>query len=590
MAFLRKVQFRSIQVAITFWAGVCLFLPVAAIITYAATALHNTAVDAAEAQVIAVARSEAGNIETEVEAALDTARTLAYALSAVQSEQVRMTRVDVNAMLKQILAHNPQFVGVYTLWEPNAFGVDAQFIGTEGHDETGRFVPYWSKSATGALQVEPAQDYEIVGPGDYYQLPKKTRRECIIDPHIYSVQGKDVLVTSIVVPITIEGTFYGVAGVDLALDFIQDLADEANIQDRTGKLVVISNNGTLMGVTGQPELVGQSAQVLHEDLENLVAIVQKGEESVRSVGDEMEVFAPIEFGHTGTPWSLNLLVPREDISAAAGTLKWRLTGIGVLLTVAALVLLWLAAERVAKPIKKITAAARSVAQGNLTVTTGVQARDEMGVLGSAFDQMVFQLRDMLRSEQEQREYLQAMVQEYVEYAAAVGQGDLTLRLGVDGYGPGAEDDPMIVLGHNLNETTANLQRMISQIREAANNLSSAAAEILATTSQQSSGASQQSAAIAQTTTTVDELKTIAEQSVSRAQEVASASQRTVDVSRAGRQAVLDTIESMTQIKSRVEGIAENILTLSEQTQQIGEIIATVNDIAAQSNMLALNAS
>jgi methyl-accepting chemotaxis protein len=47
---------------------------------------------------------------------------------------------------------------------------------------------------------------------------------------------------------------------------------------------------------------------------------------------------------------------------------------------------------------------------------------------------------------------------------------------------------------------------------------------------------------------------------------------------------------MAAIKHRVEGIAENILALSEQTQQIGQIIATVDDIASQSNMLALNAS
>jgi glycine dehydrogenase subunit 1 len=55
-------------------------------------------------------------------------------------------------------------------------------------------------------------------------------------------------------------------------------------------------------------------------------------------------------------------------------------------------------------------------------------------------------------------------------------------------------------------------------------------------------------------------------------EVANASQRTVEVSRSGQRAVQDTIESMGQIKERVEGIAENILALSEQTQQIGEII------------------
>jgi methyl-accepting chemotaxis protein len=146
------------------------------------------------------------------------------------------------------------------------------------------------------------------------------------------------------------------------------------------------------------------------------------------------------------------------------------------------------------------------------------------------------------------------------------------------------------LGYKLNETVASLQRMIGRMHDAADNLNAASTEILSATSLQASGAGNQSAAIAQTTTTVDELKTIVEQSVLRAQEVASASQRTSEVSRAGWQAVEKTIDSIAQTRTRVEGIAENILALSEQTQQIGEIIDTVNDISAQSNILALNAS
>jgi methyl-accepting chemotaxis protein len=149
------------------------------------------------------------------------------------------------------------------------------------------------------------------------------------------------------------------------------------------------------------------------------------------------------------------------------------------------------------------------------------------------------------------------------------------------------------LQHLMNseqEQREQLQHILAQVREAANNLDSAVTEILAATTQQATGANEQSAAISQTTTTVDEVKVISEQAVQRAQEVVDASQRTVRVSRSGEEAVQETVGSMAQIKARVEGIAENILALSAQTQQIGEIIATVNDIAAQSNMLALNAS
>jgi len=208
---------------------------------------------------------------------------------------------------------------------------------------------------------------------------------------------------------------------------------------------------------------------------------------------------------------------------------------------------------------------------------------------SELEQYQHTLEQRMAAEQEQRQHVQNMVEMYVNHMAEVAQGRLDVQIPVNGNGRG-NNDPLIVLGRNLNDTVTSLQQMTLQVRDVANNLNSASSEILAATAQQALGTSEQSAAINQTTATVDEVKVIAEQSVARVQQVANTSQRTVEVSRAGKQAVQDTIRSMAKIKTRVEGIAENILALSEQTQQIGEIITTVNDIAAQSNMLALNAS
>lgn len=193
------------------------------------------------------------------------------------------------------------------------------------------------------------------------------------------------------------------------------------------------------------------------------------------------------------------------------------------------------------------------------------------------------------AEQQLRERLQSVVHEYARYTVEVGQGNLAARLPLDGEGQ-EEQDPLILLGHNLNTMAANLQRMILKMRDAASALGSASAEILAATTQQASGATEQSAAISQTNTTVEEVRTIAEQMVLRAQEVAEAAQRTVDVYRRGQRSVQETVENIAGIKVQVEGISENIVELSRQTQQIGGIIATVNELASQSNVLALNAS
>jgi methyl-accepting chemotaxis protein len=187
-----------------------------------------------------------------------------------------------------------------------------------------------------------------------------------------------------------------------------------------------------------------------------------------------------------------------------------------------------------------------------------------------------------------REYLQATVRDYVEFMIGVSRGNLAARLDLDQQ-DGA-DRPLTVLGHQLNETVAGLQNMIVEIRQAAISLGNATAEILAAAAQQAAGAAQQSSAIAQTSTTTDEVKAISQQSIQRAQEVIDASRRTVEVSQSGQRSANETVNSMALIKSQVESIAESILSLLGQTEQIGVIIASVSDISAQSNMLALNAA
>jgi methyl-accepting chemotaxis protein len=190
-----------------------------------------------------------------------------------------------------------------------------------------------------------------------------------------------------------------------------------------------------------------------------------------------------------------------------------------------------------------------------------------------------------RSITQSKEAVETAVNDYNRFIERVAAGDLSARLSING----AEDE-LSTLGQNLNGMVESMTRITNQIRDASANISIGAAEILAATSQQASSATENSAAIAQTSVTIDEVRAIAEQAFEKAQQVAEQAQHTRAVSQVGQEAVSKTIGSMDQIKELVAGIAENILVLSEQTQQIGEITATVNDIASQSNLLALNAS
>jgi methyl-accepting chemotaxis protein len=134
-------------------------------------------------------------------------------------------------------------------------------------------------------------------------------------------------------------------------------------------------------------------------------------------------------------------------------------------------------------------------------------------------------------------------------------------------------------------------RAVTQpVREVLGRLTSTGAELLASTSQHAAGAQEQAAAVAQTVTTVDEVAQTAEHAAQRARGVGEAVQRNLEIGKAGRRAIEDSIAAKRRVQEQVESTAENILSLAEQAQAIGDIIATVNDLAEQTNLLSLNAA
>jgi PAS domain S-box-containing protein len=135
-----------------------------------------------------------------------------------------------------------------------------------------------------------------------------------------------------------------------------------------------------------------------------------------------------------------------------------------------------------------------------------------------------------------------------------------------------------------------LTRVLEEVQEAVNVLSSSASEILLSTTEAASGISETATAVSETTTTVEEVRQAAQVTSQKAGQVSENAQMAVKTAQNGKNAVKELIEGMNHIRERVESIAESIVRLSEQGQSISEIITTVNDIADQSNLLAVNAA
>ncbi|GJQ20290.1 MAG: hypothetical protein HBSIN02_06450 [Bacteroidia bacterium] len=170
-------------------------------------------------------------------------------------------------------------------------------------------------------------------------------------------------------------------------------------------------------------------------------------------------------------------------------------------------------------------------------------------------------------------------------AGQIASGDLTVVVSSDG-----RNDEVGLLTATFGRMVENLRSSTREILEGVNVLGSAASEILAGTTQVAAGATETATAVSETTTTVEEVKQTAQVSSQKAKYVSESSQRAAQTSQAGRKAVEQSIEGMNQVRQQMESVAETVVRLSEQSQAIGEIIATVNDLAEQSNLLAVNAA
>lgn len=151
-------------------------------------------------------------------------------------------------------------------------------------------------------------------------------------------------------------------------------------------------------------------------------------------------------------------------------------------------------------------------------------------------------------------------------------------------------DEISELIETFNSMLAEIQERDSALRKAVEVLASSASEILTTSSQVASGALQTATAVNETTTTVEEVKQTAQLSSQKATYVSERAQISAQVSQTGQKAVNETIGGMYRIREQMESIAESIVRLSEQGQAIGEIVASVNDLADQSSLLAVNAA
>lgn len=332
--------------------------------------------------------------------AMEQAKTIASVFrTAVTSGTINLTRDEANTLLRVHVETTPGILGAYVAFEPGAFDKnDATFANTKGHDSTGRFVPYWTRDVAGKGILEALVDYEKEGVGNYYLIPKKTNRPAVLDPFLYTIQGKEVLLTSLVVPITgLDGRFLGIAGVDIKLEDFQQAVGAIKLY-QTGYLSLYSQGGVVVA-TRDGSTLGKNIRdtKVSRSLVNAVLSAEPSFELIENNqdGDWMTYGVNLDIADTGAKWRVVAHLPSVELHQASNSIVFKLSlaafgSIGAMLFVVVVI-----ARTISAPVQNAVTVAERIAEGDLSVTLTSSSNDEVGHLLEAMNAMVEKLKGVL---------------------------------------------------------------------------------------------------------------------------------------------------------------------------------------------------
>ena len=176
------------------------------------------------------------------------------------------------------------------------------------------------------------------------------------------------------------------------------------------------------------------------------------------------------------------------------------------------------------------------------------------------------------------------IKESSDILAVMATGDLTQRV------EGKYEGDLKLIKDSVNQVAESLNSALSEVGEAISATASAANQISSSSEEMAAGAQEQSAQTTEVASSIEEMTRTILDNTKNASYAAEAAKEAGDMAKHGGNVVTQTIEGMERISQVVEKSAETIFTLGKNSDKIGEIIQVIDDIADQTNLLALNAA
>ena len=346
-----------------------------------------------QADMLATAEAEALTLQqsTLILTSLSNAETVIKALtsSLLELRASHSSRTAMSHTVKGATAFSEDYFGTWALWDENCYDtndnrfIDHPFLG----NRLGRASAYWARLEDGTLAYNIANDYYDK---PYYTAPKKAKKLTIIPPYLDTNTPVPTMMTSIALPIMDGDTILGVAGIDIALAFIQRAVTAVRPYGAGYALLITDTGSIVSGPT-----IDINSEVLPSVTPDVLQQIQTGESFMRTERSILDgslvrsFYTPLHLESFAAPWFFKVALPEEKIMLHSRTALLQqmcisLVAVGILMG-----LVFYASSSISKPLRRIVQYAKEIASGNPGVPVDSSTFvTELQELNSSLDAMV----------------------------------------------------------------------------------------------------------------------------------------------------------------------------------------------------------